>query len=129
MIRTDTRYPVNRKAIRKAVFDTFLKHGIVSSCEVSVFIVGERKMKELSEKYYGDSDLHEVFSFPLEDSESSSENRGFVNSPDDKLRLGDIVLCWPQVVMLAGQEGIMVDEEISFLTAHAAEHLLGIHHE
>lgn len=129
LISGDTRYPVNRKIVRQAVEDTLSKNKIGSSgIEVSVVVIGKRKMKTLSEQFMKDGLEHEVLSFPLEEI-TQDTGKGFVNAPDGILRLGDIVLAWPQVVALAGLEDIMVDDEVYKLVAHSVEHLLGKHHE
>lgn len=129
LIFSDTRYPVNRKIVRKAVSDTFLKYKIESiQAEVSVAVVGKRKMKCLTDKFMKDGREHEVLSFPLEEVTASSGS-GFAGPPDEVLRLGDVVLCWPQVLEAASQDDIMVDEEVYKLTCHGIEHLLGQHHE
>ncbi|MBI2326990.1 rRNA maturation RNAse YbeY, partial [Candidatus Curtissbacteria bacterium] len=111
LIHTDTRYPVNRKIIRRAVGDVFAKHKIVQTdAEVSVAVVGERKMKDLSGKYLTDGKKHEILTFALED--ASDVRGGFVNPPDEVLRLGDVVLCWPEVLQLAAKEDVLVDDEV-----------------
>ena len=53
---------------------------------------------------------------------------GFVAAPDHVLRLGDIIVSFPQAQKDASLDGKSVDDEISFLVAHGTEHLLGIHH-
>src|SRR3989344_1912522 len=129
IIHTDTRYPVNRRIIRKAVLDTFSEFKVESgNLEVSVAVVGSRKMKDLSLKFLKDEKTHEVLAFAQEEI-SQSEGRGFVNPPDDILRLGDIVICWPEVLESASREETMVDDQLYFLTGHATEHLLGKRHE
>ena len=129
LIFSDSRYPVNRKVIRKAVLETFIKHKIEAiSAEVSVAIVGSRKMNDLTEKFMKDGKKHEVLSFPLEEVTFDSQ-AGFVSPPESVLRLGDVVLCWPEVLDAASQDDIMVDEEVYKLTCHGVEHLLGKHHE
>ena len=129
IIHTDTRYPVNRKVIRKAVLDTFSEFKMAGGdLEVSVAVVGSRKMKDLSLKFLKDRETHEVLAFAQEEI-SQSEAGGFVNPPDDILRLGDIVLCWPEVLKEARRQDSMVDDQLYFLTGHATEHLLGKHHE
>lgn len=129
IIHTDTRYPVNRRVIRKAVLDTFSEFKITGGdLEVSVAVVGSRKMKDLSLKFLKDAKAHEVLAFAQEEI-SDSSGRGFVNPPDNILRLGDIVLCWPEVLESASRQDSMVDDQLYFLTGHATEHLLGKHHE
>ena len=135
LIHTDTRYPVNRKIIRKAVSDVFAKNKIKNTpAEVSVSVVGVRKMKSLAQNYLGDSLDHEVLAFALEGVDNDSRgggwvDRGFINPPDGVLRLGDVVLCWPEILRLAVADNVLVDREVYFLTCHGVEHLLGKHHE
>lgn len=127
-IVSDSRYPLSRKTVRSAVFDTLSKNKVTSGdIEVSVAVVGRRKMRILSNKYLEDNCDHEVLSFPFEDLNNAS--RGFINPPDGILRLGDIVLCWPEVVIAASRDEVLVDEETSFLVGHGVLHLLGKHHE
>ncbi|HSX18837.1 MAG TPA: rRNA maturation RNase YbeY [Candidatus Saccharimonadales bacterium] len=129
LVSTDTRYPVNRKVIRRAVATTLEAHGAgAGDVEVSVSVVGERKMDQLCKKYMNDGKKHEVLSFPFEDTAVDS-SKAFMNSPDGVLRLGDIILCWGQVLLAAARDGVMVDDEVYLLTAHSTEHLLGKHHE
>lgn len=126
LIRADSRYPVNRKSLREAVIKVLSGSGIDwKTCEVSVAVVGERKMRDISTKYYKDSEKHQILTFPFEDPTS---NVPFVESPDGILRLGEIILCWPQVVREAGRHGVMVDHEMRMLAKHGVEHLLGKHH-
>ena len=49
-------------------------------------------------------------------------------SPDSWLRLGDIVISYPQAMEDASLEGISVDEELRDLVEHGINHLLGINH-
>lgn len=123
LISTDPRYPVNRKVLRRAVAEVFEREKIADvSAEVSVSVVGRRKMKVLTDKYLKDGRNHEVLSFPIE------EAPGFAASPDDVLRLGDVVLCWPEVLLCAARDDVLVDEEVLMLVAHGVEHLFGKHH-
>ena len=129
LITTDSRYPVNRKIVRKAVLDTFARHKIEeSNAEISVAVVGKRKIKYLCDKQLGDNQKHEVLTFVLEEINSKMSG-GFVKSPDGVLRLGDVILCWPQVLETAASDDVLVDEKVYFLVSHGVEHLLGEHHE
>ena len=134
-IHTDSRYPVNREVVKRAIFAVFKKNNADNlNGEVSVAIVGLRKMKWLCQKYKASGGLHEVLAFGfLNASTSGDENiagsRGFINPPDGILYLGDIVICWPQVLVAAREDNVMVDHEIANLAGHGAEHLLGKHHE
>src|SRR3990167_3301299 len=104
LIHTDTRYPVNRKAIRRAVVDTFKRYKIEGiSAEVSIAVVGRRKMSDLTKSYRNDQLDHEVLVFALEEV-TEDKGQGFINVPDEVLRLGDVVLCWPKVLAAAASD-------------------------
>lgn len=118
-IFSESRYKIDRKRIRATVERTLQAHGIQSDVEVSVSVVGERKMKLLHKKYMETAEVTDVLSFPLEG----------IEFPDNILHLGDIVVCYPQAVAQARENNRLVDEEIDFLVEHSCLHLLGIHHD
>jgi rRNA maturation RNase YbeY len=127
LIKTESRYPVNRKAIRKGINDVLTAEGLTNlDAEVSVLVCGSRKMKMLADKHVGDKKVHEVLSFPFED---PKKIKMFVNSSDEVMILGDIIVSWPEVIRLASVNDRMVDDELAFLVGHGMEHLLGKHHD
>lgn len=130
LVKRESRYPASRKAIRYALQKVLREEGLDRlDVEVSVFVCGSRKMKSMAKKHLGDDKLHEVLSFGQSIVKPLSEQRGFVNQPDTIMRLGDIIVCWPEVVRLAAVNNKMVDEQLAFLVGHGMEHLLGKHHE
>lgn len=132
IVSADSRYNVNKTAIKIAVVSALQKHQISGKIEVGVNIIGDRKMHELNRKYRGINSTTDILSFALEDPNPASLQHiprvGFVASPDKWLRLGDIVISYPQILEDAVAEGISIDEEIRFLVEHGVNHLLGIHH-
>lgn len=133
IINSDPRYNINRNAIRAIVTASLQWHKISGKVELGVNIVGDRKMHQLNRQYRGVDATTDILSFALEDPQPSSLQHiprvGFVSAPDRVLRLGDIVLSYPQVVDDAALDGISVEEEIRFLLEHGVNHLLGIHHD
>lgn len=133
IISSDPRYSINRNLIRNTIVETLMQHRVIGKVEVSVSIIGDRKMHELNRKYRGIDSTTDILSFALEDPSPTNLQHiprvGFVAAPDQVLRLGDILLSYPQVVEDASIEGISVDEEMRFLLEHGVKHLLGIHHE
>lgn len=93
------------------------KNQIQGPSEVSIAIVGDRKMRELSKKYKGEDKTRNVLSFSL------GENRS------GTLLLGDIVISYPQVIMEASKEEKLVDDKVDELLQHGLLHLLGVNHE
>lgn len=122
LIFVESRYKVNRKRIKDVLSRVVGEQNIKSPVEVSVAIVGDRKMRELSKKYKGEDKTRNILSFSLTDGED-------VVVPEGVLRLGDIVISYPVVITEAVRDEVLVDDKIDELVAHGMEHLLGTHHE
>lgn len=126
LVNRPSRYPADTKKIKEAVKDTLSKNRVTSG-EISVSIVGERKMKDLAQKYLGEENtLHEVLSFPSSDPINPN---GFVYPDKEEFPLGDIVLCYPEARNIAMKKNRMVDDVLGGLASHGVLHLIGIHHE
>lgn len=121
-IFVESRYKVNRKKIKSAINNLLGKQEITGPVEVSVAIVGDRKMRELSRKYKNEDKTRNVLSFSLMEGEAT-------HIPDDVLRLGDIIISYPVVIKEASKEEVLVDDKVSQLVEHGLMHLLGLHHE
>lgn len=132
IVSSDPRYDVNKTAIKIAVAAVLQRYRIGGKVELGVNIVGDRKMHELNRKYRGIDSTTDILSFALEEHNRGSLQHipriGFVASPDKWLRLGDIVISYPQALEDAAMDGISVDEEIKVLVEHGVNHLLGTHH-
>lgn len=131
IVTADPRYNINKAAIRAAVLDMLSKFRISGRIEFGINIVGDRKMHELNRQYRGLDETTNILSFALEDSNASSLQHiprvGFVAAPDKWLRLGDIVISYPQAIEDASLDGVPVDQEIKNLVEHGLNHLLGNH--
>ncbi len=133
IISSDQRYSINKEQIKDSAISALQKNGVSSgNVEIGISIVGDRKMHDLNLKYKGIDATTDILTFALEDPNPTPMQNvpkvGFVKSPDKVLRLGDIVISYPQSVEDAGLDGISVDEEIRLLVIHGVDHLLGIHH-
>lgn len=117
----ESRYKVNRKRIVSAVKDLLKDHGLDSEVEISVAIVGDRKMRALNIKYRNLDKTSNVLSFPTSEGET-------IPMPGNVLRLGDVVISYPEVIREAAREQWLVDDRIEELVLHGVKHLLGIHH-
>lgn len=140
IISSDPRYNINRGAVQAAVLGVLKRNKVTGKVELEVNIVGDRKMHELNKKYRGIDSTTDILSFVLEDSNPQNLQHmlpagrqiprvGFVAAPDKVLRLGSIVISYPQAVEDASLDGTSVEEEVLFLVEHGTNHLLGIHHE
>lgn len=127
LFQTETHYPVNRKKV-KAAIDSVLEKKIRRNAEVSVAIVGNRRMRELNRTYRNVDAPTDVLSFPFNDP-AYTKGHAFVDAPDDVLRLGDIIISYPEARLTAAEENKLVDNVVVELALHGLDHLLGIHHE
>lgn len=122
LIFVESRYRVNRKQIRSHVTSLLKEQGIQGPAEISIAVVGDRKMRALHKKYKGEDKTTNVLSFSLTEGQSSA-------LPSEVLRLGDIVLSYPQVIKEASEDEVLVDEKVDELIKHSLFHLLGLHHQ
>ena len=125
LLTTESHFPVDRSKIKQAIIESLAKK-VLSRAEVSVTIVGDRRMRELNQRYRQIDDTTDVLSFPQND--PSVASLPFVAPPDNVLRLGDIVVSYPQALEEAAETNKLVDEMIVELVLHGLDHLLGIHH-
>lgn len=129
LIKSDSRYPVDRDRVIVVVERVLKQHSITSELEVSIAVVGKRKMKQVNQDFHGEDYATDVLSFPYTDPASNQDVDGFTYPVDDEVVLGDVLVCYPVAVQQAASKNILVDEEIDFLIEHGMLHLLGQHHD
>ena len=117
----ESRYKVNRKKLREVVHEVLDAKSITSKCEVSLAFVGDRKMHALNLKFRNLDKTTNVLSFPLSEGEQAP-------LPASVMRLGDIVISYPQIIKEAARDDMMVDDKVNQLVEHGLLHLLGEHH-
>jgi len=122
LIYVESRYKADRKRIKSAVNAVLEENKVQSSVEVSIAIVGDRKMRKLNKEYRNLDKTSNVLSFPLAEGESS-------HLPNDVIRLGDIVVSYPEVIRESAAKEFLVDDRVDELVKHGMLHLLGLHHE
>lgn len=121
LLYVESRYKVNRKRIKKTIENILDENNVKSKTEVSVAIVGDRKMAKLNKKYRGKTGTTNILSFPL--------SEGGTMPTSDIARLGDIVISYPVLIEESAKEEMLVDDRVELLIAHGMGHLMGIHHE
>lgn len=121
-IFVESRYKINRKRIKRKITDILEKNAVIGPVEVSVAIVGDRKMRALSRTYKGEDKTRNILSFSQREGEA-------IKSKSDKLILGDIVISFPVVINEASRDEMLVDDKVDELIEHGLMHLLGLHHE
>jgi probable rRNA maturation factor len=129
-ISASSRYPIRRKEIKRTIEKVLSKMNVTDTVQVEINIVGDRKMTSLHVAHLHEEGTTDVMSFPLQ--ENFLKNRGkeeFEAYPDGLVRLGTIVVSYPQAQRQANDHRITIDEEINRLVEHGMLHLLGIHHD
>jgi probable rRNA maturation factor len=125
-ILADAKFPFDRVAIREHLTKVLARYRLTERVEITLSVVGKRKMSEYHKYYMQIPGPTDVLSFPLND---TADPRPFVSPPDGILRLGDIVVCYSVAVEEALEKQVKVDNQIQFLAEHGLMHLLGFHHE
>ncbi|MEK7571738.1 MAG: rRNA maturation RNase YbeY [Patescibacteria group bacterium] len=122
LIFVESRYRVNRKRIKAAIDAVLQENNVTTPVEISLAIVGDRKMKQLNKQYRDKDKTTNILEFPLGEGESS-------RLPNDIVRLGDIVISYPELIRESAEMDMLVDDRVDELVQHGMLHLLGLHHE
>lgn len=117
-----TNYKIDTELIKKVAEAVLDFEGISKNAEISFTAVDLEEIHEINLKHRGIDRPTDVLSFPLINFESEKipENQ--------KIYLGDIVLCFEKAEAQAKEYGHSFEREIAFLTAHSMLHLLGYDH-
>ncbi len=127
LITSESRFPVDRDKVRQAVEEFLSRQKIKNEVEVSISVVGDRKMKNLNRQYRKLDHTTPVLTFSLEDQANEKQTTTlFITPPDKVLYLGDIVISYPQTVLMATQENKLVDQKMGELVQHGLGNLFGL---
>lgn len=103
----------------KTVLD-FLKKKDV---EVSVHLIGDKKIQKINTDYRGKNKVTDVLAFAMQDTATSFKAKEQMG--DD---LGDIFISIPQVKRQAKEQKILYKEELVRILVHGVLHLNGFDH-
>ena len=92
--------------------DLFMKYKLPDSIIVNVIFVGRRKMRETARAYKNEDIALPVLSFRYNET-----------SPEKEPLLGEIVLCYPQVILLAAERNRKVNDTVASLLEHGLQNL------
>lgn len=111
-IISSSRYRVNRKSLKEETSQFLLERGISGGSDITIVFVGKNKMREIAEKYKDEDTALPVLTFSYNE---RSEQKQF---------LGEIIVCYPQAVLMAAQRNKKVDETILSLVKHGIKNLI-----
>ena len=112
-IITSSRYKINRKRITQFIMHLLSSEGVGSDIHLNCIFVGKTKMKSIALRYKKEDVALPVLSFSYKDEPIH----------DDRL-LGEVFLCYPQVVLLAAERNKKVEDMIDAMIKHGIENLL-----
>lgn len=126
----DSRFPIDRDRVRRTVAKVLTKFGVEGATAVSVRIVGDRKMRQLNQRFRKKKGTADVLSFATEELDSgrssgSLNGAGFVYPEQEAFPLGDVVISYPRARLAAAERDVFVDDEIETLVEHGVKNLLG----
>jgi probable rRNA maturation factor len=132
LIKNFTRNKFDQKYLDKVAERTLQVIKIKKSIEISLVIVGEKRIRSLNKKYRGMDKITDVLSFGNEEDEiknKSGKSAKFINPPVDVLYLGEIFICYPKTEKQAKKKNHSVKKELSILLIHGILHLAGYDHK
>ncbi len=112
-IISSSRYKINRKRIKIFVQEVFEKEQIDLNYSLNVVFVGKNKMKVFTEKYKNEKETLPVLSFKYDEDIGEKE-----------VLLGEVIICFPLVILLAAERNKRVDEMINELVKHGIKNLI-----
>lgn len=104
---------MDRNRLRKSASDFLMVKGLPSNVTMNLIFVGKNKMKDLSKTYKKENEALPVLAFSYSDEKIENEEL-----------LGEIVICYPQAVLLAAERNKKVEDTIITLIKHGVENLL-----
>ena len=126
-IEEEFRELVDEEWVKKIAQDVLKAEGITSSYEISLVFTDSETVQQLNRDYRSVDEPTDVIAFymlPQKGADSS-----FVLPPDNVLRLGEVVISYPQAVEQAKEQGHPTEQELALLVIHGILHLLGYDHE
>jgi len=109
-----SRYKISQDTIERSAKRLLDKHGVSPSTVLNIAFVGKRKMKEIANTYKHEDVALPVLSF------------SYLNDPahsEEKI-LGEVVVCYPQAVLLAAEREKRVDIMLDQLIEHGILNIL-----
>lgn len=113
--------------LRKVAGQVLLAEHANPAVEIGLVITGQDKIQELNRLYLEEDTPTDVLSFPM--TESDVDGNSFITPPDSALRLGEVVISYPQAKKQAKEHGHTVKKEVAVLIVHGVLHLLGYDHD
>ncbi|OGY22108.1 MAG: rRNA maturation RNase YbeY [Candidatus Woykebacteria bacterium GWB1_45_5] len=123
----EPHYPIKKTLLRRAAEATLSTIKVKGKVEITISVIGDRKMRGLNREYCRVDEPTDVLAFPY--SLQTGKPKEFITPPSKYLNLGDVIISYPQLIERAAKEDTLVDDMAKMLVVHGCLHLLGYEHE
>lgn len=119
---TTSGYLVPRRELELVANKLLVSHGFENEL-VNLVFVGARKMRAVSRQYKQEDVALPVLSFSYL---GESGNQSFISPPtvDSQTLIGEVLICYPQAVLLAAERNKPVDYIMKELVRHGVENIV-----
>ncbi|MFH1769794.1 MAG: rRNA maturation RNase YbeY [Parcubacteria group bacterium] len=126
VFRNTSKNTVLNRVFFERIIEKALSIAQISSpkIELSINIVGLKRITDLNKKHRGKNKPTDVLSFPVQKDLISTKPH-----PGGIMNLGDIFISYPFVVREVGTDNKKIKNQIILLTVHGLLHLLEYDHE
>ncbi|CAN5225058.1 hypothetical protein BH09PAT2_BH09PAT2_01190 [soil metagenome] len=111
-IYSSSRYKINKSGIKKYAQSLLEKHEGQRPGTMNIAFVGKRKMKEVANEYKNEDVALPILSFSYLHERTSGDDL-----------IGEIVICYPQAVLLAAEREKKVDDMMYQLIEHGMQNI------
>lgn len=108
-----SRYKVNTRKLKKDTAIILSRMVTNNDMVVNLVFVGRIKMRQIANTYKHEDVALPVLAFPFKGEEQEGE----------KL-LGEVIICYPQAVLLAAERNKTVDDMLLWLIEHGIKNLI-----
>ncbi len=107
-----SRYRVDKQRLTDFMHSLYTQKNITEDQTVNIIFVGKRKMRDIASKYKHEDEALPVLAFPYQSKEQ-----------EERL-LGEIFLCYPQLVLMAAHRNKTVADIIFQMVEHGLKNIL-----
>lgn len=122
LIRNFTGYKPRAKRLEEVVRSVLDEERFKAEAEVSLVLVGEKRIRNLNRQYRGIGRVTDVLSFEGENDDD------FISPKDGVSYLGEIFICVKKAERQAREHGHPLGREMDILMVHGMFHLMGYDH-
>ena len=118
---------VDEEWMRRITRQVLKAENVAPPYEMSLVFTDSETVQRLNRDYRGVDEPTDVLAFHMLPQKEAGSF--FALPPDGVLRLGEVIISYPQAVEQAKEQGHSVEQELALLIIHGILHLLGYAHE